>query len=195
MNTLRLAAVSLLAICAAPASAALVVNSSTIGQRVIVQNTGNVIATFETADAELASSLYLQGRDGVIFRNGSSPVGGTVDLGRFTAGTELVFRLDVPFSSYYGPAASYYTGSFLRNPDLMAHAAVSSSGGRSYVGFEDLSLLRTDRDYNDLIFSFTNTAAAAAVPEPATWGLMLAGFGLVGGAARYRNRKTSVAIA
>jgi len=30
--------------------------------------------------------------------------------------------------------------------------------------------------------------AAAAVPEPATWGLMLAGFGLAGGALRQRRR-------
>jgi len=31
-----------------------------------------------------------------------------------------------------------------------------------------------------------------AVPEPATWGLMLVGFGLIGGSARYRRRRTLV---
>lgn len=33
------------------------------------------------------------------------------------------------------------------------------------------------------------------VPEPATWGMMILGFGAVGGALRYRRRKTSVAYA
>ena len=33
-----------------------------------------------------------------------------------------------------------------------------------------------------------------AVPEPATWGLMLIGFGLVGAAMRYRRRSTVVAF-
>ncbi len=34
-----------------------------------------------------------------------------------------------------------------------------------------------------------------AVPEPATWAMMLTGFGMVAGAARYRRRKTTAAIA
>lgn len=38
-------------------------------------------------------------------------------------------------------------------------------------------------------------AAANAVPEPASWGLMLAGFGLVGGALRVRRRTATVAVA
>jgi hypothetical protein len=38
-------------------------------------------------------------------------------------------------------------------------------------------------------------AAVAAVPEPASWALMMAGFALVGGAARYRRRNTAVTYA
>ena len=37
--------------------------------------------------------------------------------------------------------------------------------------------------------------SVAAVPKPATWTMMLLGFGAVGGAARYRRRKTNVAFA
>lgn len=37
--------------------------------------------------------------------------------------------------------------------------------------------------------------AQDAVPEPATWGLMLAGFGLVGGALRVRRRTAVVSVA
>jgi hypothetical protein len=36
---------------------------------------------------------------------------------------------------------------------------------------------------------------AAAVPEPATWAMMLVGFGMIGGAARYRRRAVKVSFA
>ena len=35
---------------------------------------------------------------------------------------------------------------------------------------------------------------AAAVPEPATWALMLLGFGFVGGAMRSRRKNTNVRV-
>nr|WP_244646581.1 PEPxxWA-CTERM sorting domain-containing protein [Sphingomonas sp. CFBP 8760] len=41
------------------------------------------------------------------------------------------------------------------------------------------------------VANFTVTA----VPEPATWGMMLLGFGMVAGAARYRRRSTKVVYA
>ncbi len=38
-------------------------------------------------------------------------------------------------------------------------------------------------------------AFATAVPEPATWGMMILGFGMVGASSRYRRRSTKVAVA
>jgi len=35
----------------------------------------------------------------------------------------------------------------------------------------------------------------AAIPEPATWAMMMVGFAMVGGAARYRRRATKIAYA
>ena len=35
----------------------------------------------------------------------------------------------------------------------------------------------------------------SAVPEPATWAMMIVGFGMVGGAARYRRHKTTTTYA
>lgn len=43
-------------------------------------------------------------------------------------------------------------------------------------------------DGNDYNGNFRLSAVAGAVPEPATWGLMLVGFTMVGAAARRRNR-------
>ena len=40
-----------------------------------------------------------------------------------------------------------------------------------------------------------NVRFTAAVPEPATWAMMLVGFGMVGATARYRRRKSNVAFA
>jgi hypothetical protein len=45
---------------------------------------------------------------------------------------------------------------------------------------------------DDLAMTLT-TAAPAAVPEPASWAMMLGGFGLVGGA--LRRRRTTLAHA
>lgn len=42
-----------------------------------------------------------------------------------------------------------------------------------------------------LAFTIVGSSATAAVPEPATWGMLLAGFGAVGGALRRRQRVTS----
>lgn len=47
---------------------------------------------------------------------------------------------------------------------------------------------------DDLSFT-ARLAQVGAVPEPATWGLMLLGFGLVGGLSRRRQRKVRAAIA
>ncbi|MEP6786543.1 MAG: PEPxxWA-CTERM sorting domain-containing protein [Sphingomonadales bacterium] len=38
-------------------------------------------------------------------------------------------------------------------------------------------------------------ATNGAVPEPATWAMMIGGFGAIGGAARYRRRKVAVSFA
>ncbi len=48
----------------------------------------------------------------------------------------------------------------------------------------------------DFPFRVRGTAAGnpGAVPEPATWAMMLLGFGLMGGALRYGRRKTTVAF-
>ncbi len=40
-----------------------------------------------------------------------------------------------------------------------------------------------------------NIRFTAAVPEPATWAMMLVGFGMIGATARYRRRKSNVAYA
>lgn len=51
----------------------------------------------------------------------------------------------------------------------------------------------SDRSYN--VTDFTVREVTAAVPEPATWAMMIIGFGMVGAASRYRRRSVATAIA
>lgn len=44
-------------------------------------------------------------------------------------------------------------------------------------------------------FKFKNLTVSSAVPEPATWAMMIMGFGMVGSAMRRRNVKTNVSFA
>ena len=54
------------------------------------------------------------------------------------------------------------------------------------------SLPFSDRSY--AVTDFTVREVTAAVPEPATWAMMLVGFGMVGAASRYRRRSVAAAI-
>ncbi|MEH3102609.1 MAG: PEPxxWA-CTERM sorting domain-containing protein [Sphingomonas phyllosphaerae] len=72
---------------------------------------------------------------------------------------------------------------------------VSLSGAQLYQGAEDMPRLLlgtfnlTDTGGRG---GYTLTVADAAVPEPATWALMILGFGMVGGAMRLRTNRMSV---
>jgi hypothetical protein len=116
-------------------------------------------------DGVLANDLF-------IFNNHSSSVGATKNLGAFTLGTELEFRLFVN-----NTGDNFFTGPASRNPGQHAHARVQANWepNTTLVSFEDL--LNGPFDYNDLSFSFTNTSPIQqeAVPEPATLGLLASG--------------------
>jgi hypothetical protein len=47
----------------------------------------------------------------------------------------------------------------------------------------------------DAIAALDNVTMTAAVPEPATWAMMLVGFGMIGAASRYRRRNTATTYA
>lgn len=60
-----------------------------------------------------------------------------------------------------------------------------------FSAFADNLALTTDGGSYSYDFQ---TAAATAVPEPATWAMMISGFGVVGGAMRRRNRKVLATV-
>lgn len=165
----------------ASAGAVPIAASGTEGASVVVRATGTVTATFQGQSAGYTSLLSLQNTGGgTVFNNHSSPVGGSVTLGTFEAGTALNFRL---FVSDTGQ--SFFTGAAGGNPDGRAHARVQENyqPNTTLVSFEDLF----DFDYDDFSFTLTVTPASSPVPEPATLALLgtaLLGLGL--GARRSR---------
>lgn len=65
------------------------------------------------------------------------------------------------------------------------------------TGVFDLSDISRQRTTDPLIVNYrlTISEVTAAVPEPATWAMMIMGFGLIGGAMRSRQSKLSVRFA
>ena len=152
--------------CALVGSAALVgllavpAQAVPITEQTLIATGGNVIVTFLANGAGFTSELFLDGalgeEFGAIFNNATTEVGASVDLGSFTGGTELIFKLLVKQTG-----DTFYTGFGDRNVDGTQHAAFESGKGQVFVGFEDL-FGGGDFDYDDLVFSLTNVVFAEA---------------------------------
>ena len=98
---------------------------------------------------------------------------GTASLISFGTGIASQFQIvgtSLGFAQFAGDTV--FTGSF-SNP-------VFSPGTYKFGGFSSGTL--------------TISAIAAAVPEPATWAMMIAGFGMVGGALRHRRGNVRVSF-
>ncbi len=166
-----------------PAVAGVVLDQPILGGQMRVAHDGDVWAKFLGSDAGYFNTLFLDGYDSVLFDK-SSPLDSEILLGSFSAGTELVFRIDVTDTSQ-----SFFTGNANRNPDGLAHALAITTFDASAdtyvttVGFEDL-LGGGDLDFNDFMFQLTNVIDP---PIPAPSVLLLLGIGLAG--LSYQRRK------
>ena len=109
-------------------------------------------------------------------------------------------------------SSSTYNGDYFTGLDTGAILAASWSNGNPLVAYSASNKVATitlypnvanfghaTGDYRQLFGNaLALTAGAAglgAVPEPATWAMMIGGFGMVGGSMRYRRRKTAVSFA
>jgi hypothetical protein len=136
----------------------------------------------QTAGFDSVLNLISPVSIGPFFHNHLTAPGTMFTLGTFTAGTPLVFRMNVlttgqQFSS--GPAT--------RNPDGIVHVGLSQWAADSFipvdglmVGFEDI-LGGGDLDFDDNVFVFANVGGGpvpppppppTGTPEPSTLGLM-----------------------
>jgi PEP-CTERM motif len=149
--------------------------------------------TFATAQLLLHDgSISLTGR------RESSPTNGFNDFFRFgaTAGNQIVFRVNAigggdPLIRLLDAA-----GGFLAQDD---------DGGGGLNSLINFNITQTSdyfaavRGFGNSVYNYELTvtgltpSATGAVPEPAAWALMIAGFGLVGSAMRRRTAKVSYA--
>lgn len=162
------------------AVAGAILDEPILGGRLLVAKNGEVTAKFLGSDAGYFNTLFLVGSDEPLF-NKISPLHSEIILGSFSAGTELVFRLDVR-----NTGQSFFSGDFLRNPDLLAHAKATTTLEEitqtyvTTVGFEDL-LYGGDEDYNDFRFQLTNVVdPPPTIPAPSALLLLVAGLAGLG---------------
>ena len=162
------ASVLTLAIAATPAAAA----------PLLFELSGSRSATFtfdpETTTPDFFSSSFIG--DQVSYNTITGIFGGTpgtafVGFGTFLAATLNIQTPSLGFTQFAGP--DLFTVSNMR--------PVFSLGT-----FQLTSIVSG---------SSTLTISAAAVPEPATWAMMLVGFGMLGAAMRYRRRSTAIVYA
>jgi hypothetical protein len=91
----------------------------------------------------------------------------------------------VGVAAYYPTSSGPFTNAFLGG-DATAYEVTTDPAGQSNFQPDTFS---------DIAFTATFSPVISAIPEPATWAMMLLGFGAIGAAARYRRRKTNVAFA
>ena len=157
---------------------------------------GDLIAWFVGRSADLDSVLGVKvnGVDRGTLLSNTSPLGTSANFGFVSAGSVLEFYLSVS-------SGDVWSSDVANNSDSTQHIYSQSWGGNetvgikafaaslfTYVGWEDLPG-GGDRDYNDHQFVFENVRMTNSVPEPATWAMLITGFGLVGASARRRRRR------
>jgi len=160
-------------------------------------STGNVMAYFAGASAGYTEEigLLVNGVSTGIFglNNHTSTVGQSLDLGFVHAGDTLTF-----VDKILTTGGSWYSNPAL-NSDGINHVYSTPYSGvlfdhsipsGIYVGFEDLPLGKSDLDYNDVTFVFTDVSTGGGTPEPSFLSLLCAGFvGL--GVVAYRRRRSA----
>jgi len=132
-----------------------------------------------------------------------SAVGNTTIAGLTLGGLNLGGLL-IDTSLFVNPAANTVLVNLL-GLKIVLNEQIITGDGISSLGIETNAIRATFNDFllggrllnGDLVFahsqaSITGYNPAAAVPEPATWAMLIAGFGMIGFAARRRPARAAV---
>ena len=111
-------------------------------------------------------------------------------MSSFTSNT--LTNATATISSYYSTTNALYGGTLLKTTNFPTPGTSSSVNVVSATGPFSLTT-RYDIAFGGGSGNFNGTANITAVPEPATWGMMIMGFGLMGGVLRRRSTKVAFA--
>lgn len=159
-----------------------------------------------TAAPALAVTTFTPADQVIVVTNGSGIFGASTDeLGAFSH----TFTFEIPVQGNYGSSTVTTIIQGLRDIDFSSikmdgldYSQISSDP--SSETWELANVLLTSGSHSITLTgtklgtgfsSYTGTLELGAVPEPAAWGMMLLGFGLVGSSMRSRKGKTTVVYA
>ena len=158
----------------------------TFGCYLFGQSTSSVLYTLYAGEGIFGTALKQVLVTGPV-ANGFNPILITADFSdiSLSIGQRYTFKASLPSeglpaSGTVSTASASYTGS--DNPYL---------NGRFYFTGSPYNQNQPAFSNRDLAFSMSGVTSA--VPEPATWAMMIVGFGLVGGSMRVSRRKVTLA--
>ncbi|MBM6577728.1 PEPxxWA-CTERM sorting domain-containing protein [Microvirga sp. SRT01] len=183
----------------AAASTMFVMAASTAAATPIITNIG----------ADLSTSPYTFTYMGSSFTFGSN---GQLFTGPITVSTANGGEINTTFgepSAYFPDRGTVSFGPGMNFAAFPTETAIRFSNGENYFGLRAVTNTGTfygfayssDNILNTIGFetvadaTITATTMAGAVPEPATWAMMIGGIGMVGGAMRRRRVSTKVSFA
>lgn len=165
-------------------------DTTVLGGRLFVQNTGEVFATYLTQQgAWFHDYAYatIGNQTQFLFQNWQ-PNSSTISLGVFAAGTEINLQLNSDVrtgagGNDYFPTRTFYSGPAANNMDGIAHAKITydyqGQANKALVGFEDFyyypNYNQNLYNYSDLRLTMTNVGLANPVPEPSTYAMLALG--------------------
>ena len=112
--------------------------------------------------------------------------------------TGSAWNSDLPLDGFYGASlAKAFTGSAISYGNGSNGSRNLALGSTAIGNVWMISTMAPDapKVYDAFKLAGLNVSTVAAVPEPATWAMMLVGFAMVGAAARYRRRSTTTVYA
>ncbi|MGP7796695.1 PEPxxWA-CTERM sorting domain-containing protein [Sphingomonas sp. CLY1604] len=138
------------------------------------------------------SSLTLAGMGGQLFSSISFFVGtldnyNLVDL--LDASGNVIQSFDGT-QMYNDPNGAAPPRGNAQTSDINRRVTFTGTNGTAYNGIRFSNIGNGNQS-----FEFDNVSFSAAVPEPATWAMMIIGFGMLGGAMRYRRKSSKAAYA
>lgn len=144
-----------------------------------------VVSTFGSGTGTFAGLMCTSGSCGAI-----------QDISDLMVGTQTINSFLSLFGGNAGSPINFdltgITSIGRSNPNFLT---VSATGNIRYDGFDSTPATFLFSAQGGKATSFSATTLAGGVPEPATWALMILGFGAVGYSMRSRRRNAAVSIA